>query len=98
MKECNIYVQPSKHEGYCITLGEARCFNNPIVTTNFTGANEQIVNENTGLVCEISEEGIYRAIKKLLDDKKLYKNIKDNLNNEIVDSTKEIRKLESILV
>ena len=24
--------------------------------------------------------------------------IKDNLNNEIVDSTKEIRKLESILV
>ena len=98
MKECNIYVQPSKHEGYCITLGEARCFNNPIVTTNFTGSNEQIVNENTGLVCEISEEGIYRAIKKLLDDKKLYKNIKDNLNNEIVDSTKEIRKLESILV
>ena len=98
MKECDIYVQPSKHEGYCITLGEARCFNNPIVTTNFTGANEQIVNENTGLVCEISEEGIYRAIKKLLDDKKLYKNIKDNLNNEIVDSTKEIRKLESILV
>ena len=98
MKECDIYVQPSKHEGYCITLGEARCFNNPIVTTNFTGANEQIVNENTGLVCEISEEGIYKAIKKLLDDKKLYKNIKDNLNNEIVDNTKEIRKLESILV
>lgn len=98
MKECNIYVQPSKHEGYCITLGEARCFNNPIVTTNFTGANEQIVNENTGLVCEINEEEIYKAIKKLLDDKKLYKNIKDNLNNEIVDSTKEIRKLESILV
>ena len=98
MKECDIYVQPSKHEGYCITLGEARCFNNPIVTTNFTGANEQIVNENTGLVCEINEEEIYKAIKKLLDDKKLYKNIKDNLNNEIVDSTKEIRKLESILV
>ena len=98
MKECNIYVQPSKHEGYCITLGEARCFNNPIVTTNFTGSNEQIVNENTGLVCEINEEEIYKAIKKLLDDKKLYKNIKDNLNNEIVDSTKEIRKLESILV
>ena len=97
MKECNIYVQPSKHEGYCITLGEARCFNNPIVTTNFTGANEQIVNENTGLVCEINEEEIYKAIKKLLDDKKLYINIKINLNNEIVDSTKEIDKLEIII-
>ena len=47
---------------------------------------------------QANEEEIYKAIKKLLDDKKLYKNIKDNLNNEIVDSTKEIRKLESILV
>ena len=67
MKQCDIYVQPSRHEGYCITLGEARCFDNPIVTTNFTGANEQIKNEITGLVCNISEDGIYNAIKRLLD-------------------------------
>ena len=96
MKECNIYVQPSKHEGYCITLGEARCFNNPIVTTNFTGANEQIVNENTGLVCEISEEGIYKAIKKLLDDNDIYELIKNNLSNEIINTTSEIKKLDNI--
>ena len=96
MKECDIYVQPSKHEGYCITLGEARCFNNPIVTTNFTGANEQIVNENTGLVCEISEEGIYKAIKKLLDDNDIYELIKNNLSNEIINTTSEIKKLDNI--
>ena len=64
MKQCDIYMQPSKHEGYCITLGEARCFDNPIVTTNFTGANEQIINEENGLVCDISEEGIYQSIKR----------------------------------
>ena len=83
MKECDIYVQPSRHEGYCITLGEARCFNNPIVTTNFTGANEQIKNEETGLVCEISENGIYKSLKRLLDDKD--------------DSTNEISKLDKVL-
>ena len=98
MKECDIYVQPSKHEGYCITLAEARCFNNPIITTNFTGANEQIINENTGLICEISEEEIYNAVKRLLDDNKLFNNIKENLNNDIVDSTKEIKKLESLIL
>ena len=85
MKDCDIYVQPSKHEGYCITLGEARCFDNPIVTTNFTGANEQIKNEITGLVCDISEQGIYQAIKRLLDNKELYKDIRINLSNEIVN-------------
>ena len=50
MKQCDIYVQPSRHEGYCITLAEARCFNNPIVSTNFTGANEQILHEHNGLI------------------------------------------------
>ena len=97
MKDCDIYVQPSKHEGYCITLGEARCFDNPIVTTNFTGANEQIKNEITGLVCDISEQGIYQAIKRLLDNKELYKDIRTNLSNEIVDSNNEISKLEELI-
>lgn len=97
MKDCDIYVQPSRHEGYCITLGEARCFNNPIVTTNFTGANEQIKNEITGLVCDISEDEIYKSVKRLLDDKDLYNNIKNNLNKEIVDSTNEISKLDKVL-
>lgn len=93
MKECDIYVQPSRHEGYCITLGEARCFDNPIVTTSFTGANEQIENETTGLVCDISEEGIYKAIKRLLDDDNLREDIRRNLKDENVNTTKEIKKL-----
>lgn len=97
MKHCDIYVQPSRHEGYCITLGEARCFDNPIVTTNFTGANEQIKNEVTGLICDSSEEGIYKSVKRLLDDEDLYNNIKINLSKEIVDSTNEINKLDKVL-
>lgn len=97
MKDCDLYMQPSKHEGYCITLGEARCFYNPIVTTNFTGANEQINNETTGLVCDISEDGIYNSIKRLLDDEELYITIKNNLSNEVVDSTGEIAKLDKLI-
>ena len=97
MKECDIYVQPSKHEGYCITLGEARCFNNPIVTTNFTGANEQIDDEKIGLICDISEWEIYKSIKRLLDDRELYEKLKENLDNVIVNSSKEIEKLYKII-
>ena len=42
MKHCDIYVQPSLHEGYCITLAEAKLFGHPIVATDFTGAREQL--------------------------------------------------------
>lgn len=97
MKECDIYMQPSRYEGYCMTVGEARCFNNPIVTTNCNGANEQIKNEVTGLICDISEEGIYESVKRLLDDKNLYNNIKINLSKEIVDSSNEIKKLDKLI-
>ena len=93
MKQCDIYMQPSRHEGYCITLGEARCFDNPIVTTNFTGANEQIKNEVTGLICDISGEEMYKSIKRLLDDKKLRMEIIRNLKEEFVDTINEVEKL-----
>lgn len=76
MNQCDIYVQSSKHEGYCITLAEARCFDNPIVTTNFTGAKEQIVDKENGLVCRIDEDDIYSKVKMLLDDNILVNSIK----------------------
>lgn len=44
MRYCDIYVQPSRHEGYCITLAEAKLFRHPIITTPFTGSKEQLKN------------------------------------------------------
>lgn len=97
MRDCDLYVQPSRHEGYCITLAEARCFNNPIVTTNFTGAKEQINENMNGLIANINEKDIYINIKKLLDDKLLFQSIKINLNKRHISNTDEINKLFNIL-
>lgn len=78
MSLCDIYVQPSRHEGYCITLSEAKYFNKPIITTNFTGANEQIIDNQTGLIVEFDEDQMFVAIKRLLDDEILLKRLKEN--------------------
>lgn len=91
-QECDIYVQPSRHEGYCITLAEARCFNNPIVTTNFTGSSEQIKHEQNGLIVEVNVENLFQGIKRLLDDQFLRKRISLNLEKEVVDSRHEMNK------
>ena len=92
MKECDIYVQSSRHEGYCITLAEARCFNNPIITTNFTGANEQIRNEKTGLIVNFNQDEMYTAIKRIIKDRELRDSIGNNLGKELVDTSGEIEK------
>lgn len=66
MRDCDIYVQPSRHEGYCITLAEARVFSSPIVATNFVGAKEQLANRNNGIVTGFSEEDIATGIIQAL--------------------------------
>lgn len=66
MKDCDIYVQPSRHEGYCITLAEAKCFNNPIVATNFTGAEEQLKTHDKSLICKCTINSMVEAIKEAI--------------------------------
>ena len=78
-KDCDIYVQPSRHEGYCLTLAEAKLFNKPIVTTNFVGANEQIVHFKNGIIVEFDEKDIAYSIEKLIKDK----NIRDKFSNAL---------------
>jgi glycosyltransferase involved in cell wall biosynthesis len=97
IKECDIYVQPSRFEGYCITLSEARVFNKPIITTDFVGS-EQIKNGKTGLIVNFSEQELLTAIKELLKNKDLKREFTLNLENEIVDTVKEIDKLYDLLI
>ncbi|MBM7604644.1 glycosyltransferase involved in cell wall biosynthesis [Metabacillus crassostreae] len=97
IQQCNIYVQPSRHEGYCITLAEARCLVRPIVTTDFAGAREQIKNGETGLIVGVDEDEIYQGIKSLLINKDLRKKFKNNLENLQIDNRREIIKLSSLV-
>lgn len=66
MRDCDIYVQPSRHEGFCITLAEALCFNNPIVATNFTGAKEQLKLHSNSIVSNMSAEDIAIALQSII--------------------------------
>ncbi|WP_240951799.1 glycosyltransferase [Bacillus sp. RO2] len=74
---CDIYVQPSRHEGYCITLAEAICLEKPIITTGFTGAKEQIDNGVNGL---IADEDIHLSIVKLIEDEGMRKTFSKKLS------------------
>ena len=81
-KNCDIYVQPSRHEGYCITLAEARVFNKPIVTTNFVGALEQITNYKTGVIVNFEKNELVNSIYTLITSTELRIKFSNNLSNE----------------
>lgn len=97
MKNCDIYVQPSRYEGYVTTITEAKCFNRPIVGTNIEGIKEQIINDETGILVDCDVDDLYKGIKKLLDNKELRDKLSINLSKENIDTRSEINKLYKLI-
>lgn len=83
MKDCDLYMQPSRHEGFCITLAEALCFPSPIVATNFTGAEEQLQHRENGVVTGMSAEEIAGGIITALEKGQVNDMEKPLLRNDI---------------
>lgn len=81
-KAADIYVQPSRHEGFGITLSEAKLFGLPIVTTDFDGANEQIEDGVTGVIVPFGEDELYNALIKLLENAEFQGMLRNNLKND----------------
>lgn len=87
MQDCDIYVQPSLHEGFGITVEEAKVFNKPIVVTGFASAKDLIRHNDTGLIAEISEESLYFNLKTLIVQPELQTKFKNNLEQDISENT-----------
>lgn len=80
-RDCTLYVQPSLHEGFGITVEEAKVFCKPIVVTNFASASDLIVDGETGIIVDISVSGILNGVSQLLDDEPLRRRLSLNLKN-----------------
>ena len=99
IKNCDIYVQTSKTEGWGLTVSEAKILNKPIVTTDAGVMSEQISNGVNGIITENdSAEEICNEIEKLIVNPDLQKAFiyaleKDNAK----DNKKEIKKLYNLM-
>ena len=67
MKHADIYVQPSRHEGYCISIDEALILTKASVVTNFLGIENRINNGNTGIIVAPDVKSIAEGISRLIE-------------------------------
>lgn len=94
MKECDIYVQTSFSEGWCLTVQEARILHKPIVTTNFPVMREQIVSGENGLIVDdMTPQALADGIKTLIDHPQLREKFVKNLEKENFSNEAELQKL-----
>ena len=93
MAGCDIYVQTSSFEGYCLTLCEARILHKPEVCTNFPVVYNQIRDGVNGLIAEMTPESICDKIMQLVHNKELRETLiantyKENNRTAITESAK----------
>ena len=97
IKECNIYCQPSRFEGFGLAIAEARILNKPIVATNFDIVYDQIRDGENGLIAEMNGYSVSKNIQRLIEEKNLKRKIINNIKMEQVSTEREIEKVLKLL-
>ena len=69
----DVYVCSSYAEGYSTAVSESVALNVPVITTECSGMREIFGKNECGIICENSEDGLYNAMKKVLNDPSLLK-------------------------
>lgn len=97
MRDCDIYCQPSRHEGKPIAVEEAKILYKTILVTDYLSAREQLEDGALGEICEISSDGIYEGLKKLLDSAFLRDCYADRLTEKKCGNRDEIDRFYQML-
>lgn len=97
LKQSDIYVQPSRYEGFGMAIAEAKLLKKPVVATNFPVVYNQIKNLENGIIVDMKGKAVFDGIKLLLNNQGILDEISKNLDKESVGTEKEIKRLYSIL-
>lgn len=95
----DLYVQPSRFEGYPMTILEAMLLGKVVVSTDNGGAGEILDDGVTGILCPISAEGIAGAVEELLNRPEKLEQLQRNVASKDLDAEnqKAIMQLEALL-
>lgn len=97
IKNCDLYVQTSRFEGFGLTIGEAKMFDKLIVSTNFEAVHSQIKHNKNGIIVEKNPSSIANEIVNILYNEKLKNEIISNLKKEEKGNYQEINLFDQLI-
>lgn len=86
IQQADLYVQPSRFEGYPMTILEALILEQPVVSTNNTGAKEILHDGATGILCGISPQSVADKVHELLNNADVLENLRENVSKSDMDA------------
>ena len=97
IKACDLYVQPSRYEGKCISVIEAQILGKPVVITDYATSESQLENDVDGVVVPLDNEKCAKGIADLLRNQKKMKQLSDNCAQKEYSCSEDIDLLYRIM-
>ena len=101
MKNCNLYIMPSRSESFGMVRIEALVLGLPVITTNVANT-DKMVSKDLGLVVDNTDEGVYLGLKEVLTNETLVAKLIENAkyytyegeNKRIINKIKEVLEVD----
>ena len=97
IKACNLYVQPSRYEGKCVTVREAQMLGKPVVITRYATAASQLEDGVDGVIVPMDNEGCAEKIAALLQAPEQMKMLSDQCLQRDYSNSSEVNKLYQLM-
>ncbi len=97
VKSSDIYVQPSRVEGYCMALAEAKMLDVGIVSTNFLLVKEHIQDGVNGSICEMNAEDMFDKLQHMIKNREFRMKTIENRKKMFKDYQKEFEKFLELI-
>ena len=97
IKVCDLYVQPSRYEGNCVSVHEAQLLGKPVVITCYATSASQLENGVDGVIVPMDNAGCAREISHLLHNPDRLLQLTQACRNREFSNSSEVRKLLTII-
>ena len=94
---CDLYVQPSRFEGKCVTVREAQVLEKPVVITRYATSASQLTEGVDGIIVPMDNEGCAAGIARLLRDPEKMKQLSEACRRGDYANTEQAEKLMELI-
>lgn len=97
MRTCDLYVQPSRYEGNCVSVHEAQILGKPVVITNYTTSASQLEDGADGVIVPMDNAGCAAGIAALLRDPAQMAQLTQTCRERDYSNRQEVKKLYQMM-
>jgi len=97
IKACDLYVQPSRYEGKCVSVIEAQILAKPVVITDYSTSSSQLETGVDGVIVPMDNEGCAAGIAALLRNPDKMRQLSANCKKRDYSNAQEVEKIYQLV-